>query len=178
MQGHLPVPDLEPVSVQAIVRFSDDTVGISRREALQAAPAVGGLRITNLLLSDNIAPANCANDPLDPLCLKDRRIEIPAQRRFPTSTRLVVYCSVQGMKLDREQAPALNMTFRLAKAGKATAWEAEQVRAVKGASADALLVMALFPLERLTRGEYVLEATAEDELGRKSITERASFAVE
>ena len=69
MQGHLPVPDLQPVTVQAIVRLGDDTVGVSGRESLQPVAPLASLHITNLVLSDNVAPAVCSKDPLDPLCM-------------------------------------------------------------------------------------------------------------
>ncbi len=178
MQGHLPVPALQPVTVQAIVRLSDDSVGLSSRQSLHPAPSIEALQITNLVLSDNVGPSSCGKDPLDPLCLQDRRIEIPSQSRFPASTQMVVYFSVLGLKLDGDQTPALNMTFRLGSKGGLKDWEPDQIRAVKGGTPDALLVMAVFNLQPLASGTYALEAHAEDDLRRKTITERAQFAVQ
>ena len=153
-------------------------MGVSGRESLQPVAPLASLHITNLVLSDNVAPAVCSKDPLDPLCMQDRRIEVPAQTRFPASTQLVVHFSVLGMKLDSEQAPALNVTFRLDRDGRLSAWEPDEVRAVRGYAPGALLVMARFTLQPLGRGSYTLEANAEDATARKTITERAHFTVQ
>ncbi len=50
MQGHVPIPELQPVSVQAIVRFADGTVGVSARKEMNPRPNSSNLRLTSLVL--------------------------------------------------------------------------------------------------------------------------------
>ena len=113
LQGHVGVPDLQPVSVQAIVQFSDGTLGMSARTGIIPAPAAAGLRLSSLVLADKDEEADCSAEPLDPLCLNNRRIVLPAHRTFAADNRLVAYCSVMGLKLDNQQKPDLRLWFSL-----------------------------------------------------------------
>ena len=178
MQGHVPIPELEPVSVEAIVRFADGTVGVSEKKQIDPAPASSNLRVTSLVLSDREEDSECSDDPMDPLCVKGVRLSLPAQPQFARSTRLRVFFSLLGVSLDDAQRPGLGVSFGLRSGDTLSRFVPAQVQASGGSVPHAYTVLAAFDLQALQPGKYTLEMTAEDKIQGARASERAEFAVE
>jgi VWFA-related protein len=178
MQGHVPIPELQPVSLQAIVRFADGTIGVSTPVKIQPPKASSKLSLTGMVLSDSVENADCSKDPLDPLCLKGRRILLPAQARFSRTTPLIVYFSALGVALDPSRSQPLDVLFRLGSGDKWEAFTPQQLRAAHAESSDALLITSVFDLQTLAPGKYLLEVTAEDSQRHARVRETAEFSVQ
>jgi VWFA-related protein len=178
MQGHVPVPELEPVSVQAIVRFADGAIGVSERKPIDPVPNSSNLRLTSLVLSDREEDAECSVDPMDPLCVRGVRILLPAQPEFARATRLVVYFSVSGLSLNDAQKPVLGLLFRLGSGAKLDPFKPEKIQAIPGKVPGAWLVLATFDLQAVPAGKYTLEMTAGDKIQDTIVSERAEFKLQ
>jgi len=163
LQGHVAVPELQPVSVQAIVQFTDGTTGTSARMILTPEPPAANLRLTNLVVADEEKDADCSADPLDPLCLKTLRIVLPARPQFALSNRLLAYCSVMGLKLDDQNKPNLRLRFTLENGNGTAKIKPLQLQVAPGYGVGDLLALAVLDLKGLKPGSYKLRITAEDE---------------
>jgi hypothetical protein len=178
LQTHLAITELQPVTVQAIVRLSDGSIGVSASKKIDPAPASLNLRVTDLVLSDQSNDVDCTADPMDPLCVKGMRIDVPAQPAFTSSTRMIVYFGVLGLDLDAAQRPGLRISFRL---GRGEVWQPlkpDELQATPATIPHAFLMLAAFNLKSLPPGQYSLEMTAEDKIQGASATERADFSIE
>ena len=178
LQGHVPIPELEPVSVQAMVRFADGTVGVSERKQIEPAPGSSNLRATSLVLSDREEDSECSDDPMDPLCVKGVRLSLPAQPQFARSTKLWVFFSLLGVSLDDAQRPGIGLAFRLGSGGTLSRFTPAQVQASRSSGPHSYTVLAAFDLQALEPGKYTLEMTAQDTIQGARASERAEFAVE
>jgi hypothetical protein len=173
LQGHVGVPDLQPVSVQAIVQFMDGTLGMSARTEIVPAPPASHLRVTSLVLADEEKAADCSTDPMDPLCLNNTRIVLPARPQFALANRLLAYCSVLGLNLDSQQKPNLRLSFTLEQGNVATPLKPLQLRAGSGYGIGDLLAEAVFDLKGIKPGSYRLRVTADDERQHAQVSESA-----
>jgi VWFA-related protein len=178
LQGHVPIPELEPVSVQAVVRFADGTVGVSERKQMDPVPGSANLRATSLVLSDHEEDSACSDDPMDPLCVKGVRLSLPAHPQFARSTKLWVFFSLLGVSLDEAHRPGLGVYFGLRSGDSLSRFAPAQVQASGSSVPHAYTVLAAFDLQALQPGKYTLEMTAEDKIQGARASERAEFAVE
>lgn len=178
LQGHVPIPELAPVSVQAIVRFADGTLGISERENLRPVPASLKLRLTNLLLSDHQEDSECPTDPLNPLCVKGVRISMPAQPQFARTTPLLIYFGMLGLEVGDDQRPALSVSFRLGSEDALKPVKAEKLFITPGSTPNTFLALGSFDLRALQPGKYTLEMTAEDKIQHAQAKETTAFFVQ
>lgn len=175
LQGHVGVPELQPVSVQAIVQFSDGTLGMSARTGIIPAPAAAGLRLSSLVLADKEEDADCSAEPLDPLCLNNRRIVLPAHRTFAADNRLVAYCSVMGLKLDDQQKPDLRLWFSLEQGTSAKTLKPLHLIVGPGYGVGKMLAFAVLDLKGTQAGNYRLRLIAEDERQHAQVSEATEF---
>jgi VWFA-related protein len=178
LQGNVPVESVQPVTVQAIVRFADGTLGVSGRVSISLARGSSNLQLTSLVLSNREENSACSPNSVEPLCIQGVRIFLPAQPEFARSTTLTVYCSVLGVSLDLSQKPHLSISFSLWSGDWLKPFKPTQLIATPGNAPHAYLVMAAFDLRSLQPGKYRLEMTAEDILQPERVTEGAEFAVQ
>ncbi|MFN8008804.1 MAG: VWA domain-containing protein [Terriglobia bacterium] len=98
LQGNVPVEQLQPVTLQATIRFLDGTLGISAPTSINPGKGRSNLRLTSLVLSTREENTTCDSNSVEPLCVQGVRILLPARREFARSTTLIVYCSVLGVR--------------------------------------------------------------------------------
>src|SRR5262249_17560382 len=146
LQGNVPVAELQPVTLQAVVRFLDGTVGISGTQSISPGRGPANLRLTSLVLSDRQTKTPCPPSPMEPLCVQGARILLPAQPEFARSTTMTAYCSVQGVSLDTAHKPHLGIAFSLRSKDKLSAFKPTQLIATPGSVPHTYLVMAAFDL--------------------------------
>jgi VWFA-related protein len=179
LQGHMPVSELEPLSVQAIVEFTSGGVGRSAPFSVSVPASGTGARLTGMVLSNRVEKADCSADLTDPLCLKNLRVYMPAHPEFAASDKLTIYFSALGLMLDAEtKRPALRVTFHMKNGKGVVAIAPDRMMAVPGNSADSLMVLAEFSLKSFVRGEYTMSADAEDTIGHTMLHAQEGFAVE
>ncbi|MFN7996858.1 MAG: VWA domain-containing protein [Bryobacteraceae bacterium] len=181
MQGNVAIPQYEPLAVQAIVRFSDERIGISEPKNIAVTPDGSTLRATSLVLTDgreNSSAGPCQPSVLDPLCVQGARLLLPAATRFDRSTTLVVYCGLLGTALGKDGKPDLSVVFRWGTGATLSAIKPKQFAATEGGSGRGYLVVAAFHLQTLEPGVYNLEMTAEDKVQHVQTSQRAGFVVQ
>jgi VWFA-related protein len=179
IQGHMPVSALEPLTVHAIVEFTGGAVGRSAPVPLSPPTSASGARLTSLVLSNHVEPAECTEDLTDPLCIKNVRVYMPAHPRFAASDKLTLYFSALGLMTDAQtKKPALRVTFHMNNGKGTSVIVPERKMAVPGKSADSLMVLAEFDLKKFARGDYTVTADVEDTIGHATMTGKADFAVE
>jgi hypothetical protein len=179
LQGHIPVPSLDAISVQAIVEFSGGSVGISERLPVDAGPASAGPRLTNVVLSNRIEAANCADDPTDSLCIRKLRLILPSQAQFLSSDKLMVCFAALGLEVDGQtKLPSIGVSFELESGGERTPLPPARIQAVPGNTADSLVVLGEFNLKDLRPGKYRLHAKAEDSVRHAASEGLVGFVVE
>lgn len=175
LQGHVGVPSLQPVRVQAIVQFTNGLMGTSAAAELRPAPPAASLQLSNLVLADKEENAECTSDPLDPLCLTDLRIVLPARPEFSAVNRLIAFCGVIGLKLDSRQKPALRLGFTLEQGNAADPIKPLQVLVTRGYGMGNLLALAVLDLKGRPPGNYRLRVVAEDERQHAQTSESATL---
>jgi len=178
LQGNVPIAELQPVTLQAVVRFIDGTLGVSGRQNINPGRGPSNLRLTSLVLSDRQTNTPCSSSPMEPLCVQGARIFLPAQPEFARSTTMTAYCSVLGVSLDASQKPHLGIAFNLRSGEAVSPFKATQLIATPGNGPHVYLVMAAFDLRALQPGKYKLEMTAEDKFHPERAIESAEFAVQ
>jgi VWFA-related protein len=178
VNGHMPVPDLEQITVQGIVQFSTGEIGMTSQVPLEAGTPEADPRLTTLLLSSRLEKADCGADLTDPLCVKNMRIYFPARPSFVVSDRLVVYFTALGLAEDaRTHQPAMKVSFELRSGETMLPVAPERVESLPGNAPHSLNVLGMFSLNTLTPGRYTLQANVEDTLRRKKSAERVQFVV-
>jgi VWFA-related protein len=180
LNGHLPVVSLEPITVQAIVKFSNGGVtGVSARVPLVGDAGEAEPKLTSLVLSNRVEQADCSADLTDPLCLTTLRLYLPAHARFLASDKLTVYFTALALAADpRTREPGLQVTFDLISGEKGAPIVADRVQAVRGNTSDSLMVLAAFDLRSLRPGKYTLQANVEDAIRNRKSAGRVEFVVE
>jgi len=178
LQGNVPVPELQAVTVQAVVQFADGTLGVSDREAIKPARGTSNLRLTSLVLSDRGTNVACTPSPAEPLCVQGARILLPAHPEFLRSTTLTVYCSILGVKLDSSQKPRLGVAFNLRSSERQIAFKPLQLIVTPGKIPQTYLIMGAFDLRSLQPDKYKLEMIAEDKVQIERATESVDFSVQ
>jgi hypothetical protein len=171
-QGHVVLPELQPVSVEAIVRFADGTIGVSARKGVDSAQGASGLRVTSLLLVDQAENSACSPAPTEPLCIQGERLLLPAKPQFSRSSTLAVYFTALGVP-----NPDLRVEFRIGSGPLLRPIAPKKLAVTPGGAAQSYSVIAVFDLRELEPGDYTLEMTAEDGLRQARAMERAKLTV-
>lgn len=179
LQGHVPVPAFEPLTLQAIVQFSTGAVGMSAPTTVNVGANPSSPMLTSLVLSNRLEQAGCDADTTDPLCIKNLRVYLPARTRFPAAGKLVVYFTVLDLAADpKTKLPALQVTFALKTGEDRREIAPGRIQATPGSSANSLRVLAEFDLTGLKPGAYLLQADAEDTIRRSQGAGQVEFTVE
>ena len=174
VNGHTPVPSMEPLTVQAIVQFSsNNAIGMSAQVPVQASAPDATPRLTSIVLASKVTQADCEADPADPLCLKSLRLYFPAHARFRSSDSLTVYFTA----LDLKQTASVGVTFQLIANDQISTIKPVRLQAVPGSAAGSLMVLGSFDLTTLKPGNYTLQANVEDALSHAKSSGRATFGV-
>src|SRR5260370_2768274 len=163
VQGQLSVSDPQPLSVEAILQLSGNTLARGGTTIPMPDPAGSGFRLSSILLSNKAEQASCS-DSTDPLCFMNVRLYQPPQPRFPSSSRLIAYFAASDLSLDPQtKKPRVGLSFTM-KSGNAvvTTTAAEHLQSFPGAAPNSVLVLAEFDLKSLHAGSYTLHAVAPD----------------
>jgi VWFA-related protein len=176
-QGHISLPELQPVSVEAIVRFADGTIGVSERQSVAALQGPSSLRVTSLVLADQAENASCNPAPTEPLCIQGERLLLPTQPQFSRSTALEVFFGALGVSLASGANPDLHVEFRIRSKQSLRPITPKKLVATPGAIPESYAVVAVFDLRELEPGDYTLEMTAEDGVRQSRATEQAKLSV-
>jgi hypothetical protein len=179
VRGQLPVSDPQPLSIEAILQLSGNTLARGGTTIPMPDPAGSGFRLSSILLSNRAEQASCS-DSTDPLCFMNVRLYQPPQPRFPSTSRLIVYFAASDLSLDPQtKKPRVGVAFTM-KSGneivKTTA--AENLQSFPGAAPNSALVLAEFDLKSLHPGSYTLQAVVRDLVHNTALSQESQFAVE
>jgi len=176
-QGHVSLPELQPVSVEAIVRFADGTIGRSARKSVGSAQGASSLRVTSLVLVDQAENSACNPAPTDPLCIEGERLLLPAQPQFSRSATLEVYFGALGVSPGSGPNSDLRVEFRVGSGQPFRPITPKKLVAIPGGAPQSYAIVAVFDLRELESGDYTLEMTVEDGVHQARATERAKLTV-
>lgn len=179
VRSQLPVSELQPVSVEAILQLSGNTLARGATVVPIPDSAGAGFHLTSMLLSNHAEQATCS-DAADSLCFLNVRLSQPPQYKFPSSGRMIVYFAACDLSLDPQtKKPRFGVAFTL-KSGNnvVNTVAAENLQSLPGPSPNSLLVLAEYDLKSLQAGNYSLEATARDFVRKTSLSQRSQFVVE
>jgi len=178
IQARLTLPKFEPLSVEAILQFSNGTVAMGTRSIKLAAANGAGPRLTNVLLSNRIEPASGPADPADPLRGPNFQLYLPSEPRFAMADQLTAILGLLDVPLDpARHRPALRLSFAI-KQGSQTVRELPPEEALGGPNRKGLLILKQFNLAGLGPGSYALEVRAEDPATRAAVSEKAGFVIQ
>ncbi len=176
ISARLAVPELEPLRVQAILQFFNGTVALGER-AIAIPATTSGPKLTSLLLSDRIEPAQGTADPSDPLRGDNFQLYLPAQPRFSAADKLTLYFGILDAPLDAAtQRPHLRVSYAVRSVATVVmSPPAEEIRS--SGARDRVLVLKQFDLKGLRPGNYTLEVTVEDLAHHGTASQSANFVV-
>ncbi|HET7840484.1 MAG TPA: VWA domain-containing protein, partial [Terriglobia bacterium] len=176
INARLSMTRLEPVTLEAIVRFPNGTVGI-RKHVLSLADGAGpGSRLTGILLSNRIEQETSDPDPDDPLRGSNFQIFMPAGSRFAQQDTVTAYFGAIDVPVDEaSRRPLLRLTYAI-KQGTRVVLELPSERAAGNPNDNQLRVLKQFELRSLKPGDYTFEVRGQDPSGH-SITQSVRFSV-
>ncbi len=166
------------MSVEAIVRFADGTIGMSARKSVDSAQGASSLRVTSLVLVDQAANSACNPAPTDPLCIERERLLLPAEPQFSRSATLEVYFSALGVSLGGGTNPDLRVEFRVGSGQPFRPITPKKLVAIPGGAPQSYALVAVFDLRELESGDYTLEMTVEDGVHQARATEQAKLTLQ
>ena len=178
ISGRLALPELEALRVQAILQFSNGTVALGE-QAIDIPAGSSGPRLTSLLLSDRIEPAQGSADPSDPLRGENFQLYLPAQPRFSAADKLTLYFGIVDTPLGAGiQWLHLRVMYAV-KSGTTLVMSppAEEMRPSPSRAPNRMLVLKQFDLKGFRPGNYTLEVTVEDLTSHRTVSQRAGFVV-
>lgn len=172
----LAIPRLEPLKLEAILQLPDGKVGLGQHEISVSEASATGLRLTSLVLSNDIEPAQGSSDSSDPLRGANFQLYLPAQPHFVPSDKMTLYF---GVVRETETTPAVpirvRLSFTIEQSGNVMMnLPVEEVRAPPGAP---LRVLKQFDVKSLPPGDYTLVVYAEDPETHAVTSQRASFVI-
>ncbi|HEV2495363.1 MAG TPA: VWA domain-containing protein [Terriglobia bacterium] len=179
INARLAIPTLEPLEIEAILQFADGTVALARRAIPIAEPSASGIRLTSLLLSDDIQPASGASDPSDPLRGPNFELHLPVEPRFSPSDKLSVYFGILEGSLEPAGVPPhVRLSYTIKSGGSVVeGLPAEEVGGGGSRAQNRMLVLKQFDLKNLRPGAYTVEVRAEDLDHRVTASQDADFIV-
>jgi VWFA-related protein len=178
ISGRLAVPELEPLRVRAILQFSNGTVALGE-QAIDMPVGASGPKLTSLLLSDRIEPAQGSADRSDQLRGENFQLYLPAQPRFSATDKLTLYFGIVDTPLDAgNQRPHLRVSYAV-KSGASLVMSlpTEELRPSPAGAPNRMLVLKQFDLKGFRPGNYTLEVTVEDLARHRAVSHSASFMV-
>ena len=177
INGRLAVRELEPLRVQAIVQFSNGTVALGER-AIDIPAGASGPKLTSLLLSDRIEPAQGSADPSDPLRGENFQLYLPAQTRFSAADKLTLYFGIVDTLDAGIERPRLRVSYAV-KSGASLVMSlpTEEMRPSAAGAPSWMLVLKQFDLKGFRPGNYTLEVTVEDLARHRTVSHSAGFVV-
>jgi VWFA-related protein len=178
INARLTVPQLEPLRVEAILQFSDGTVALGGRE-IGIPATTSSPKLTSLLLSDRIEPAQGTADPSDPLRGENFQLYLPAQPRFSAADKLTLYFGILDAAVGAASPRShLRLEYRV-KSGATVVMSqpAEEIQSPSVGALSRMLVLKQFDLKGLRPGNYLLEVTVEDLTHHGTASQSASFTV-
>lgn len=178
LQTQMPLPDLQAVTIRAILQFPDGTSATGETAATPTAKS-DTARISTILLSDFAESATCS-DNSDPLCVHSVRLHQPAAEQFPASTRVIVYFTTDRLALDaKSQKPRVGVSLSLKQSGKTlSAPVAENIQAMPGPTPDSVSIFAEYDLKSLSPGPYVLHAVTTDLVRKATASQETGFSIQ
>ncbi|MDP9267978.1 MAG: VWA domain-containing protein [Acidobacteriota bacterium] len=179
LQGQMPLPELQPLIVQAVVRLPDGEYGVVASEVPLPPATASGLQLSSVLLSSELEVVQCA-ESAEALCIGNMRIRQPAVARFNSAGRLVAVLAASGLTLDPQtKKPHVGAVFSVKQGAKLLgSIPAANMQAVPGPRPDAVWLVAQLPLKGLAAGNYVMEVVTKDLGGNSSSTSSSAFEVE
>src|SRR5260370_6012696 len=165
VHGQLPVSEPQPLSIEAILQLSGNTLARGGSTVPMPDPAGSGVRLSSILLSNRAEQASCS-DSTDPLCFMNVRLYQPPQSRFPSSSRLIAYFAASDLSLDPQtKKPRVGLAFTMKSDNEVvTTTAAENLQSFPGAAPNSVLVLAEFDLKSLHAGSYTLQSASPDPL--------------
>ena len=179
VRSQLLVSELQPVSVEAILQLSENTLARGATVVPIPDSAGAGFHLTSILLSNHAEQATCS-DTADSLCFMNVRLLQPPQYKFPSSSRMIVYFAASDLSLDPQtKKPRFGVAFTL-KSGNnvVNTVAAENLQSLPGPSPNSVLVLAEYDLKSLQAGNYTLQATTRDFVRNTSLSQQSQFVVE
>jgi VWFA-related protein len=158
----LPLDQIEPLEVEAILRFSDGKVGVGLHKIALAGTNDAGPTLTSVVLSTYIFRAQGVTNPTDPLQGANFRLELPARPAFSSSDRLTVYFGVLHLR------PAITSGRAVLRLGFSILKQGSPVRSFPPEETQGkinqteLAVLRQFPLQGLQPGDYQFHVKVED----------------
>jgi len=180
IQARLSLSKLEPLSVEALLQFSNGTVAV-REQPLELTAAQGpGPHLTSILLSNRIEPANGPVDPEDPLRGPNYQLYLPPEPRFAVTDKLTAILGLVDIPLHPlTRRPDLRLTFQIKAGGvKVASLPAQEIRALRNRPKNDLIVLKQFDLQGLRPGKYTFEVDAEDRINQSTSTQTTEFEVD
>ncbi len=179
VRGQVPVSDPQPLTVEAILQLSGNTLARGATTIPMPDAAASGFRLSSILLSNRAEQASCS-DSTDPLCFMNVRLYQPPQARFPSSSRLIVYFAASDLSLDPQtKKPRMGVAFTM-KSGNnvVTTVAAENIQSFPGTAPNSVLVLAEYDLKSLHPGSYTLQALVSDLVRKTALSQHSQFVVE
>jgi hypothetical protein len=180
IQARLSLSKLEPLSVQALLQFSNGTVAMGTQPIELAAASGPGPHLTSLLLSNRIEPASEPADPGDPLRGPNYQLYLPAEPRFARADKLTAMVGLLDIPLHPlTRRPDLRLTFQIKSRGvNVASLPPEEIHTLRNRPKNDLIVLKQFDLQGLRPGKYTLEVTAEDRIRQRASSQTTDFDVE
>lgn len=152
------------------------SVGVIRRGLAPPAEAMDELQSSSVILSDLIVPMD--SSPLEQMfVLGDIKVRPKVDNQFSASENLGVYLQLYGLELDQStQSPALETHYRIRRDG-------DTVFEVSGGSLEGVrlyndrraALIKILPTRDLEPGNYQLDLTITDLVGKRSINRTEQF---
>ena len=180
IQARLSLSKLEPLSVQALLQFSNGTVAMKEQPIELAAASGAGPHLTSVLLSNRIEPASEPADPADPLRGPNYQLYIPPQPSFGTTDKLTAILGLLDIPLHPlTHQPDLRLTFRIKAGGvRVASPPPQEIHTLLSRPRDDLIVLKQFDLKGLRPGKYTLEVDAEDRIGHSTTSQTTEFEID
>ena len=177
LQNELQIPQLVPVTIQAIVGLPGGVTAMSSRPISVTAPGGDKPQLSSLMMTNQIKQETCT-DKAETLCLETMRLVQPATSRFTNSDQLVVYFTVVNLALDpQSKQPRIAMDLKL-KGSDNKSIAPQGIQAIPGPTAGSVLVLAQFDLKQLGHGKVTAQATAQDLVRKNSASNEAEFTIQ
>jgi GWxTD domain-containing protein len=154
------------------------SVGVVRRGIAPPADQPDQLQASSVILSDLIVPLDSA--PIDQMfVLGDVKVRPRVGNAFSSADAIGVYLQLYGLELDQAtQSPSLETQYRIRRGDRAvlevTGGSLEGVRLYNDRRAA---LVKILPIRDLEPGNYQLDLTVKDLVGKKSVSRTERFEI-
>ena len=176
IDARLPIPKLEPLTLEVILQFANGAIAIGdRKEALASSPT--GLQFTGLLLTNRLQAAGGTPDSADPLYGAGFQLEVPPEPQFASTDKLMACFGAVGVPPETSSGkPQLKLSFRI-RQGDAVMATPPPEQVVGATGQNLLRIMKQIDLSSLGPGKYTLQVTAENSSGQVAASQSVDFTV-